>query len=112
VDAKAPSVASVAPARGATGVFRGVDVKAAFSERVYNVESNFKLYNKGSGTAVAVAGSSASKWVLNPYEPLRPGTTYVAKVKTDVVDKVGHRLDQSPTQSGDQPMRWTFKIHS
>ena len=114
VDAKAPIVASVAPARGATGVFRGIDVKAAFSERVYNVESNFKLYHKGSGTSVAAAvhpvvGSSASKWVLNPDEPLRAGTTYVAKVKTDVVDKAGHRLDQSPTQSGDQPMRWSFK---
>jgi Tol biopolymer transport system component len=114
VDVKAPRVASVAPVRGATGVFRGVDVKAAFSERVYNVESNFKLYHKGSGTSVAAAvhpvtGSSASKWVLNPDEPLRAGTTYVAKVKTDVVDKVGHHLDQSPTRSGDQPMRWTFK---
>jgi hypothetical protein len=114
VDTKAPKVVSAGPARDATGVGTGTNVKATFSERMYEVKANFKLYHKSSGTPVAaavhpVAGSSASKWVLDPNRPLRAGTTYVAKVRTGVVDKVGHHLDQSPTLSGNQPKEWTFK---
>jgi hypothetical protein len=114
VDTRAPKVVGVAPARGATGIGTSRDVKATFSERVYNVKANFVLYRKGSSTPVgavvhSVAGTSGTKWVLNPNNPLRAGTTYVAKVKTGVVDKVGNILDQDPTLSGDQPRTWTFK---
>ena len=67
-----------------------------------------------SGTRVAavvspVGGTANTKWVLNPNRPLRAGTTYVAKVGTGVVDKVGHHLDQRPALSGNQPKEWTFK---
>ena len=117
VDTTAPKVASVVPAEGATGVSRTINVKATFSERVYNVKDNFKLYPDGSGTPVdamvkPVEGASYSMWVLNPYGPLKVRTTYVAKVKTGVKDKVGHSLDQYPDKAGDQPMKWTFKTGS
>jgi hypothetical protein len=113
-DTKAPKVVSVAPAGGATGVRTGANLKATFSERVYEVKANFKLHRRGSSTPVgaavhSVAGTSGTKWVLNPNKPLRAGTTYVAKVKSGVVDKVGHHLDQRPTLSGNQPKEWTFK---
>jgi hypothetical protein len=91
-----------------------IDVRATFSERVYNVEANFKLYRKGSSTPVAavvspVAGTNNTKWVLNPNSSLQAGTVYTAKVLTGVKDKVGHNLDQNRTQAGDQPMEWYFK---
>jgi Tol biopolymer transport system component len=117
VDTNAPKVASVVPAREATGVSRSVNVRATFSETVYSVESNFKLYHKGSSTPVAatvhsVAGTNNRNWVLNPNRSLRAGTVYIAKVQTGVVDKVGHHLDQNPTQTGNQAKKWTFKTHS
>jgi Tol biopolymer transport system component len=113
-DTKAPKVVRVAPARRATDVGTRANVKATFSERVYYVKANFKLYRKGSSRPIAaavhsVAGTSGKRWVLNPNEPLRAGIAYTAKVKTGVVDKVGHHLDQSATQSGNQPMTWTFR---
>ena len=104
----------VVPARGATGVPTGVSVKATFSESVYNVKANFKLYRKSSNTLVGavvipVKGSNITKWVLNPNRRLEAGTTYIAKVRAGVQDKVGHNLDQNPTQAGNQPMQWYFK---
>jgi hypothetical protein len=114
VDTNAPKVVGVAPARGATGVGTGRNVRATFSERAYDVKSHFVLHRQGSGTRVAtvvspVKGTANTKWVLNPDRPLRAGTTYVAKVGTGVVDKVGHHLDQRPALSGNQPKVWTFK---
>ncbi|HET7272870.1 MAG TPA: Ig-like domain-containing protein, partial [Rubrobacter sp.] len=114
VDTTVPKVASVVPAEGATGVFRDINLKATFSERVYNVKDNFKLYPEGSSTPVdamvkPVEGTNYSKWVLNPDGPLKARTTYIAKVKTGVKDKVGHSLDQYPDQAGNQPMQWSFK---
>jgi hypothetical protein len=114
VDTKAPKVVGVVPPRGSTGIGSGTNVKAAFSERVYYVKANFVHYRKGSSTPVGavigpVEGTSNTKWVLNTNRPLRAGTTYVAKGKTVVVDKVGRHLDQSATQSGNQPMTWTFR---
>ena len=114
-DTTAPKVVSVVPAKGAPGVARGVNVKASVSERVfYNVEGAFELYRKGSSTPVAaavspVAGTNYTKWSLNPYRPLEAGTIYIAKVKAGLLDKVGHNVDQNPTQAGEQPMKWSFK---
>jgi len=113
-DTNAPNVVSAGPAKGATDVSRVANIRATFSERVYYVKPNFVLHRRGYGTPVAavvspVEGTANTKWVLNPKEPLRAGTTYVARVKTGVMDKVGHHLDQSPTLSGNQPKEWTFK---
>jgi Tol biopolymer transport system component len=119
LDTTAPKVVSVVPDRGVTGVPRGVNVKATFSEPVYNVRAgwrkyNFQLYRKGSSTPVdavvtPIEGTNRQKWVLNPDGPLKAGTIYIAKILTNVKDKAGHNLDQHPAQAGDQPMKWSFK---
>jgi hypothetical protein len=113
----APKVVTVVPARGATGVFSGTKVKATFSEPVYKVKDNFKLYRKGSSTPVdavvtPVGGTNNKKWVLNPNRSLKAGTIYIAKVLTSIQDKVGHNLDQNSTTAGDQPLEWSFKTRS
>ena len=113
-DPTPPRIVRVAPDRGVTGVSRGTNVKATFSERVHNVKANFKLYRKGSSTPVAavvspVEGTNGRRWVLNPNRSLRASTTYNAKVLTGVTDAAGNNLDQNPTTAGDQPMRWSFK---
>jgi Tol biopolymer transport system component len=116
-DTIAPKVVSVMPTRGAAGVFRGVNLKATFSEPVYDVKGNFKLYRNGSTTPTAaevtpVEGTNNTKWVLNPNRSLRAGTTYIAKVLTGVKDKAGNYLDQNRTMAGDQPMQWSFETRS
>jgi dipeptidyl aminopeptidase/acylaminoacyl peptidase len=116
-DTIAPKIVSVMPARGATGVLRGVNLKATFSEPVYDVKGNFKLYRNGSTKPVTaevapVEGTNNTKWVLNPNRSLRAGTTYTAKILTDVKDKAGNNLDQNRTMAGDQPMGWSFKTRS
>jgi hypothetical protein len=105
------------PDRGAIGVSRGINVKATFSERVYKVKANFKLFRKGSSTPVAavvssVEGTNNRKWVLNSDRSLRAGTTYIAKILTGVEDGASNPLDQNPSKAGDQPMRWSFKTRS
>ena len=117
-DTIAPKIVSVMPARGATGVFTGVNLKATFSEPVYDVKGNFKLYRIGSttpmtGVVAPVEGTNNTKWVLNPNRSLRAGTTYVAKVLTGVKDEAGNNLDQkNRTMASDQPMQWSFKTRS
>ena len=117
LDITAPRSTHVVPARGATGISRGVDLKATFSERVYEVKSHFKLYRKGSSIPVGavvspVEGTNNEKWVLNPNKSLRAGTTYIAKVQTGVVNEVGLHLDQNLSQRGNQPMQWTFRTRN
>jgi cold shock CspA family protein len=114
LDVTAPKVVSVVPARGATDVSRDINLEATFSEPVYYVKANFRLYREGSSTPVAalvtpVAATNSTKWVLNPDKALKPRTTYTAKVLTDVKDKVGSKLDQNPGVAGNQPMVWSFE---
>jgi tricorn protease-like protein len=114
LDATAPKVESVVPAKGAIEVSRDINLNSTFSEPVYYVKANFRLYPEGSSTPVAalvtpVAGTNNTKWVLNPDKALKPNTTYYAKIFTGVKDKVGNKLDQNPTQAGNQPMVWSFE---
>jgi hypothetical protein len=117
LDTTAPKVVGVVPPRGATNVSRGFNLKATFSEPVYDVKANFKLYPKGSsrpvGAAVTPVGGTNNKvWVLDPERLLQSGTLYTAKVRTGVVDKVGRALDQKRTMARNQPMQWSFKAES
>jgi Bacterial Ig-like domain len=114
LDTTAPKVVGVVPARGASGVSRAINLKATFSEPVYDVKKNFKLYPKDSNRPVGarvtpVGGTNNKVWVLNPNRRLRVGTLYTAKVGTGVEDKVGRALDQDRTKSRNQPMQWSFK---
>src|SRR3712207_5318482 len=102
-DTTALRVVRTVPDEGTMDVPRGITVKANFSERVYDVEANFKLYREGSSTPVAavvtpVEDTNDKKWVLDPDGSLKAGTIYIAKVLSGVQDKVGHDLDQNTTK--------------
>jgi hypothetical protein len=121
-DTTNPTVGTVAPTNGATGVSRATDVVATFSEQMDKSTlsaANFKLYKvttKGTTeiTNVTVTPSADGlKATLNPYGTsttlLEKNITYQAVVTTGAKDLAGNALDQSPKAKGSQPMKWSFK---
>ena len=125
-DFKAPSVSSTTPTSGATGVKRGANLTATFSEKMTRSTLNtstFKLYkvnSNGSTTQITNVSVSTSidglKATLNPFGTsstlLLANTTYKAVVTTGTRDLAGNQLDQSSTTSGKQQKSWTFKTGS
>ena len=111
VDKSAPKVDSVVPQEDATRVARGVDVTATFSEgmQAASVKSSFKLYKKGTTTALTASVSydaESRKATLNPFGTsttlLTKGVTYKAVVSTGAKDLAGNSLDQDESFSGSQ----------
>jgi hypothetical protein len=96
VDATRPTVTSVKPAAGATGVKPGANMVANFSEKVTNVSTTtVKLYRKGSSKPVAakVTLSSTKRYVVvNPKRDLARGTKYTVKLSTGIRDLSGLSL--------------------
>jgi hypothetical protein len=100
VDSIAPSVASVAPALGATGVGAGTNVAAVFSEDVEAITliDNFTLVEVGTTTPVDAYLSydpSTRRVVLNPVSTLVAGAKYTAKINGGsggVTDRAGNLL--------------------
>jgi hypothetical protein len=90
-------------------------VTAAFSEgmRDASVKSAFKLYKKGTTTALGASVSydaTSRKATLDPSDPLRSGATYKAVVSTGAKDLAGNSLDQNASLSGSQQKVWFFKV--
>jgi len=119
VDTVAPKVDSVVPQEDptgvATGVAPGVNVTATFTEGMgdASVKSAFKLYKKGTTTALgaSVTYEAATRTAtLGPSANLRLGTTYKAVVSTGAKDLAGNSLDQDESLSGSQQMVWFFKV--
>jgi len=121
-DTTNPTVGTVAPTNGATGVSRATNVVATFSEAMDSTtlsKTNVKLYkvtSKGTTeiTNVTVTPSAdGKKATLNPYGTsstvLEKNTTYQALVSTGARDLAGNALDQSKAAAGNQPMKWSFK---
>jgi LmbE family N-acetylglucosaminyl deacetylase len=95
-DTTPPTVASVVPAAGATGVGVGTAVSATFSEAIAPssvTTTNFVLRD-GSGTAVAASVSgSGSTATLQPSAALSASTTYTATLAAGgVKDLAGNAL--------------------
>ena len=124
-DTTNPTVGTVAPTNGATGVSRATNVVATFSEAMDSTtlsKTNVKLYkvtSKGTTeiTNVTVTPSAdGKKATLNPYGTsstvLEKNTTYQALVSTGARDLAGNALDQSKAAAGNQPMKWSFKTGS
>jgi probable HAF family extracellular repeat protein len=116
VDKTPPKVDTVVPTEDATtGVAPGDDVTATFSEgmQVASVKSAFKLYKKGTTSALAAsvsyAGASRTA-TLNPSSNLKRGTTYKAVVSVGAQDLAGNSLDQDEILSGSQQKVWFFKV--
>ena len=125
IDKRAPKVATVSPTSGATGVQRGINVMATFSEKVNPDSVNattFKLYKCSSTTStncstqltnVLVSPSTDGLGVsLNPYGNsstlLASKTKYKAVVITGVTDEGGNVLDQDSSMVGNQQKVWYF----
>src|SRR5215208_3432920 len=101
VDKTAPKVDSVNPKEDATGVAPGVNVTAIFSEgmRDASVKSAFKLYKKGTTTALGASvsydtTSTSRQATLDPSANLKRGSTYKAVVSVGAQDLAGNPLAQ------------------
>jgi subtilisin family serine protease len=116
IDTASPSVVGTSPANNATGVLRGANVRATFSEAVQASTINtttFRLRKSGTTTNIAAALSydpATKRATLNPNVDLKAGATYVATVTTGAKDLAGNQLDQDPNTAGNQPKSWQFKV--
>ena len=103
-DLTAPSVTSVSPPDGATGVSTGSSVTVSFSEPMDKeaTQSAFSLVNSANGADVNGSFSwSGNTTTFKPSSALADGTTYVATVGAGAADAAGNQL------AGDA--RWSFR---
>jgi hypothetical protein len=118
VDATKPTVKRVVPAENATGIAPGANVSALFSEAMDASsisDRTFKLYKKGSTTALATTvtyDAATKRAVLNPSANLQRGATYKAVVSAGVRDQAGNALDQDPNITGNQQKVWFFTVRN
>src|SRR5215207_8623498 len=125
IDKSAPKVDTVSPTNGATGVPRGTNVGATFSEKVNPASINattFKLYKCSSTNSTNCSTQLTNVLVslstdglgttLNPYGNsstlLASKTKYKAVVTTGVTDEAGNVLDQDSSVVGNQQKVWYF----
>ena len=108
LDVTAPTVRSVTPAAGATGVPAGTNVSATFSEAMRAgtiTRTTFRLVRRGTTTSVAATVTydpNTMRAVLNPSTNLSAGTFYTATITTGAGDAAGNALRANRT--------WSFKI--
>jgi Bacterial Ig-like domain len=120
-DNTAPTVSSVTPTSGKTGVSRTPNITATFSEPVDKAtvldpttqkSVNVKLTNtatdKQMGATVSCDADPCNKATITPNRSLAADTKYKATVTTGVKDQAGNALDQNPTKTGNQAKSWTF----
>ena len=108
VDTVAPTVGSVSPVDGATGVSPTSNVAATFSEAM-NASTvsgqSFTLSKAGSPVSAQVTYDQNSRTAtLDPAGDLQTGATYDAKITTSVKDTAGNALVQEKT--------WSFTVAS
>jgi hypothetical protein len=98
VDTVKPTVESVVPVDGATGIDSTANASALFSETMSLPSINtktFKLFKKGTTTVIpaTVTYDVANKQaILNPSAALQPRTTYKALVTVGVRDLASNQL--------------------
>jgi hypothetical protein len=83
LDNTAPTVSSVSPASGATGVSRSTTVTATFSEAVNNstvTTSTFQLRDAGNNLVSATVSTSSNQITLTPSSALTGSTVYTATI--------------------------------
>lgn len=110
VDLSAPTITSVAPAAGATGVASGSNVAVVFSEDVQAISliGNVTLVKAGTTSPVGAALSydpKSRRATLNPDANLSPGATYTATVRggsSGVKDRAGTPLARTKS--------WSFTV--
>ena len=90
-DTTAPTVSSISPASGATGVARGANVLATFSEAMDPATINTNTFElRGPGgvlvSAAVTYDTTNRRATLNPNSNLAAVTTYTATVKGGTTD--------------------------
>ncbi|MBA2619111.1 MAG: Ig-like domain-containing protein [Rubrobacter sp.] len=125
LDTTVPRVGPVTPESGKTGVGRGSNVTATFSEKMDPATisgSTFKLFKVNADrsitrinavvTLLATPNPGGLKAKLDPFgtstRSLQPNTRYRAVVTTGARDLAGNALDQYPRKGGKQQKAWTF----
>jgi hypothetical protein len=111
VDTLKPHVSTATPT--GTGIARGTNIAATFSEEVQQATlttANVQLFSGNSKKPVKATLSKTSNSVtLIPSSKLDANTTYRAVVGTGVQDLAGNALDQDQNpNNGNQPQQWTF----
>ena len=92
-DHSGPSVVSVAPDNGETGVQGATTVRAAFSERLQASSVTTSTFTVSNSAPVDGSVSvNDSIGVFTPASPLEPNTTYTARVTTGIQDLAGNAL--------------------
>jgi hypothetical protein len=91
IDSTPPTVTATTPVNGATGVARGTNVTATFSEAMDATTINtttFELRNPSNVLVAATVTYNASnrRATLTPNSNLAAGTTYTATVKGGATD--------------------------
>jgi hypothetical protein len=108
VDSTAPTVTTVSPSSGATGVSPTADVLGFFSEAIRATTitgTTVKLVRKGTTTPITANvsyDSSLNRAKLDPGSSLKRGATYIATVTPGVEDLAGNPLATSKT--------WSFTV--
>lgn len=94
-DSTPPTIDSVSPAGGATGVSTGTQVAVGFSEpmNLSQTEAAFSLVRAGDGAPVAGSFAwSGNTLTFTPSAPLAAATDYRARVTTGARDAAGNAL--------------------
>ncbi len=105
-DVTPPTVISVSPSNGATGVSSGTSVTAEFNEAVNAstvTTTSFELRNAANNVVTATVSTSSSQIILTPSSALAGSTTYTATIKggaSGVKDLAGNALAND--------FSWTF----
>lgn len=109
VDTTAPTVQGVSPRNGAKAVPRGTDVSVLFSEAMDEASVEradaLTLRERGSVKFVPATrsyGPATNSLTLEPSRALKPGATYVARVRFLATDEAGNDLREITT--------WTFTV--
>jgi hypothetical protein len=104
-DTTAPTVQSVSPSDGKTGVSTTTNIVVTFSEAVTNVNTSSYLLNEDGGggdcstlgasiSGVITSDSTATKWTFNPDPTLKSKKVHCVTVTTAVTDLAGNHLAQ------------------
>ena len=88
-----PTVVSVSPANGSTGVSVGTYLTVTFSEAVTNANAATLLVSAGGSPVPGLVTVSGSKAFFTPSAPLAVATTVNASVTTGVRDLTGNPLE-------------------
>jgi hypothetical protein len=128
-DTTPPKVDAVRPANGKTGVARGTNIRATFSEQMDPAsisKSTYRLFRCPSTTstncttqvtnATVAPSEDGLSATLDPYgtSPTKLGakTKYKVVVTTGANDVAGNALDQDSATEGNQQKAWYFTTGS